>query len=515
MKKAYLFLSLMLVSLQALAWTSPIDLPDAGNARIYVVGQNAQNYLCDFTASNSSCASQEEFDEKTDKMANVFLALKADIVAICEVEQNGTILQPICDAMNRISGLSVFTYVTDDIEDATQSASGYLSLKAGFIYRSDKVAPYGTAVSPYNTNSGYFARLRIQAFKEISTNEVFVLSMNHFKAKDSSDDAGEGTRLTNVSRLLSKLNTIGMDPDIMIMGDLNAYMGEQPILNLQNAGYEEQLIRFDPNAYSYVYYGEPGLLDHAMANAPMAAQVSGAQVYHINTSGLYSYKYSDHDAYVVGLNLGDHEVPVPVECPHFTYNFQNGFEGFQAYTVSGDAQWKNSSSYGMTINAYYNGDNQEHWLISPSLDMHAANSAELTIYHSIYYDNGVQGDYVDDQTVWVSTDYEDGEAPYTANWHQVVLSDYAVKSWVDATAQIPAEYLGANTHVAFRYTAAEKANCNYWEIKQAEITATCTGESTAIEQTVSRPAARKIMHNGQLYIEYNGILFDCMGRMVR
>ena len=36
----------------------------------------------------------------------------------------------------------------------------------------------------------------------------------------------------------------------------------------------------------------------------MAGQITGARVYHINTAGGYNYKYSDHDAVLVGLNLG-------------------------------------------------------------------------------------------------------------------------------------------------------------------------------------------------------------------
>lgn len=302
---------LLMVSMQVWSWTSPVDIPEVGDAHIRIVGQNARNYLLDFTASNASCKTQEAFDAKTDKMANVFIALQADIVAICEVEQNSGALQPLCDAMNRIAEADVYTYLTDDLGDAVQSETGYMSLKSGFIYRKDKVAPKGSTVSPYYSNNIYYARMRIQAFRELATNEVFVLSMNHFKAKDDSQDAGEGTRVNNTTRLLNKLNTITTDPDILIMGDLNAYMGELPIINLQNAAYEEQLVRFDSTAYSYKYYGEKGLLDHVLANSTMAQQVTGAKVYHINTSGKTSYQYSDHDASVVGLRLG--EAPMGVD----------------------------------------------------------------------------------------------------------------------------------------------------------------------------------------------------------
>ena len=301
MKRNLITLLLIAMSLQIFAWTSPVDIPDVGDARIHIVAQNAQNYLMDLTASNSSCKTEAQFVAKTEKMANVFVALEADIVAICEVERNKEVLSYICNAMNEIYGQEVFTYVTDNLS-ASQSSSGYMPLKAGFIYNKEKVTPSGSTSSPYSSGE-YNARMRIQAFKENATGELFVLSMNHFKAKTSSDD-GEKTRIQNASNLISKLKMVTSDPDILIMGDLNAYTEETPIQNLINAGYAEQLVRFDPNAYTYNYYGEKGILDHAMANSTMADQVTGAYAYHINTSGYSSYKYSDHDAVLVGLSLG-------------------------------------------------------------------------------------------------------------------------------------------------------------------------------------------------------------------
>lgn len=303
MKRNLFTLFLIAMSLQLFAWTSPVTIPDVGNARIHIVGQNAQNYLMNLEASNSSCKNEEAFQTKTNKMANVFVALQADIVAICEVERNDDVLSYICKAMNEIYGQEVYTYITDGFYTHADAGS-YQALKSGFIYNKEKVSPQGSTTSPYSGSGEYAARMRIQAFKEKSTGEVFVLSMNHFKAKDSSDDKGEGTRIQNASNLITKLQKTKTDPDILIMGDLNAYTEETPIQNLINAGYDEQLVRFDEDAYTYIYQGTKGILDHAMANSTMASQITGAYAYHINTSGGYSYKYSDHDAVLVGLRLG-------------------------------------------------------------------------------------------------------------------------------------------------------------------------------------------------------------------
>jgi hypothetical protein len=39
----------------------------------------------------------------------------------------------------------------------------------------------------------------------------------------------------------------------------------------------------------------------------MATQITGAAVWHTNTSASYGNRYSDHDAVMVGLRLGDDE----------------------------------------------------------------------------------------------------------------------------------------------------------------------------------------------------------------
>lgn len=516
MKRHSFIAFLLLVSIYCGAGTNAVTVPSVGDARLRIVGQNAENYLLDLTASNSSCSTQSEFEQKTNQMANAFLTLQADIVAICEVEQNSQVLGYICDEMNSLANTDVYVYVSDNMGNASQSSSGYLALKAGFIYRKDKVVPVGSNTSPYYSGE-YNHRLRIQAFKELATNEVFVLSMNHFKAKDKTSDQGESTRLQNVSVLLSELKDVTTDPDIMIMGDLNAYMGEQPIINLQNAGYEEQLIRFDADAYSYIYQGTKGLLDHAMANSTMATQVTGAAVYHCNTSSYYS-RFSDHDTYVVGLNLGD-TPPVPPtpqpECPEYTFDFCQGSSTFVPY-LKGDAEWTYSTTYGLQINGRYASNNQDQWIVSPQLDLSKASSATLTINHQIYYDNGTKGDYEQHQTIWVSNDYVDGNSPENYTWHQLPIDQYAVKSYVDATMTIPADYLTDHTHIAFRYQSVNAQDANFWEIKSANITTECQEIPDAIDQTNEQPNTTcfKRIIDGQLYILVNGRVYDITGHLI-
>jgi hypothetical protein len=122
------------------------------------------------------------------------------------------------------------------------------------------------------------------------------------------------------------------DADFLIVGDLNSYAMEDPIAAIK-AGpddapgtgddYTNLVARFiGPFAYSYVFDGQAGYLDHAQANAGLAPQVTGVAEWHINADepdvldydtsfkgpqqeALYEpngYRSSDHDPILVGLD---------------------------------------------------------------------------------------------------------------------------------------------------------------------------------------------------------------------
>jgi predicted extracellular nuclease len=110
------------------------------------------------------------------------------------------------------------------------------------------------------------------------------------------------------------------DPDFLIIGDLNAYAMEDPVTAIKTAGYTNLIESFvGMDAYSYVFYGQAGYLDHALANESIVPQVTGVAEWHINANepaaldyndynqpDLYSpdqYRSSDHDPVIIGLSL--------------------------------------------------------------------------------------------------------------------------------------------------------------------------------------------------------------------
>ena len=277
--------------------------PNLGNARIVVLANNLQNYYINYDESDRPSYDDEQgLALKTQRIADMMIASNADIFAFCELEAKPVTLDYLVTALNTQLGQEVYAAVSDGINVQTDSYDN--AIKSGFVYRIATVAPYGSDYA--TTNVTYYKNvMRIQAWTELSTGERFTLSMNHFKAK--SDDASRNKRVDNATWLVNGLNSSSKvkDPDILIMGDLNAKMDEDCIAVIENGGYEEQLLRYDAYSYSYIYQGSRELIDHAFANSTMANQITGAAVWHTNTSVSYNARYSDHDAVVVGLRLGE------------------------------------------------------------------------------------------------------------------------------------------------------------------------------------------------------------------
>ena len=280
------------------------QLPNIGDARVVVLANNLQNYYYNSNTGRGDYT-QAEIVAKTQKIAEMMLASNADIFAFCEVEAKPVALQYLVQELNEAAGSTLYAAVEDGIDEDWDEYYNN-NIKSGFVYKIATVEPFGSDVA--TTNATYYRNtMRIQAWTEKATGEHFTLSMNHFKA--GSGDSNAEQRVKNANWLTSGLSSSSKvkDPDILIMGDLNCQMSEPAMDVLVNAGYEEQLLRFDSKAYSYIYKSTKELIDHAFANSTMAEQITGAAVWHTNTSAKYNARYSDHDAVLVGLRLGNGE----------------------------------------------------------------------------------------------------------------------------------------------------------------------------------------------------------------
>lgn len=131
---------------------------------------------------------------------------------------------------------------------------------------------------------------------------------SHFKSKGcgsaSGSDGGDGQacyaarRTQQAARLLSWIDATVIpaanDPDVLLLGDYNAYAKETPITTLAGAGYVDLLAtRGGAQAYSYLFDGQLDHLDYALASASLAGQVTGIAPWALNADELPQFDYND------------------------------------------------------------------------------------------------------------------------------------------------------------------------------------------------------------------------------
>jgi predicted extracellular nuclease len=302
----------------------PTKIENLGDYDLKVCSFNLEYYLTANYGGGFGADSEADAARQHSKIIAALLTIDADIYGLNEIEQGQAALAKLTNALNEIAGSNKYDY----INDGGTSFGTYT--KAGFIYRKDKVSPHLNLTN--NNSPTPINRKKIQAFIQNSDQERFILSINHFKAKSgcssaSGDniDIGDGQSCFNATRLAEANSTIQVlnslksyynDDDVLIVGDLNAYAMEDPIRAFIDNGYLDLHRRFHADSsYSYVYRGEAGYLDHALANQSMSKQITGMSSFHINAdepsmfeygaSNYYAdmYRCSDHDPVVIGIKL--------------------------------------------------------------------------------------------------------------------------------------------------------------------------------------------------------------------
>ncbi|GAP13339.1 predicted extracellular nuclease [Longilinea arvoryzae] len=328
--------------------------------RLRVVGMNLLNYFNTFGVGActlgvgggpTDCRGADdlvEFDRQWPKTVAAILGTQADVIGVIEMENDGygsdSAIQDLVNKLNTVAGPDVYAFIDVDTLTGQINALGVDAIKVGLLYKPERVTPVGVTAAlntpAFVTGGDSADRNRpalAQAFEEVGTGARFVVSVNHLKSKGSACDApdlgdGQGncnSVRTNAANLqaawLAGDPTGTGDTDALIIGDLNSYAMEDPIVALQNAGYTNLIYQFiGPDAYSYVFDGQWGYLDHALANTSLAGQISGVAEWHIdadepsvldyNTNfkspgqivSLYApdeFRIGDHDPVLIDLTL--------------------------------------------------------------------------------------------------------------------------------------------------------------------------------------------------------------------
>lgn len=340
---------------QFVATNARTSAPDLIAGTLKVASFNVLNYfngdgLGGGFPTSRGAHTAAEFSKQRAKILSALVALDADVVGLIEIENDGYGLQSaIADLLAGLADAGLaYTLVNPG-----RAQIGTDEITVGFIYKPAKVELVGDATILDATVNPAFLDTKnrpvlAQSFREIATGGVFTVAVAHLKSKGSDcldvndPDMGDGQGNCNLTRTaaataiaawLASDPTNSGDSDHLLIGDLNAYAKEDPITTLEAAGFINLLRdQHGDSAYSYVFEGQAGYLDYALANSSLHAQVRDTSEWHINADeprvldyneefktsaqivDLYSpeaWRSSDHDPLLVQLNL-DSALPPPV-----------------------------------------------------------------------------------------------------------------------------------------------------------------------------------------------------------
>ena len=291
----------------------PEPKPKMAKGGLLVCAANIQNYFYDLGGYAQRKTTKEQQTLQTLKICKGFKQINADIYALCEIQKGDSAAQMLVDAMNKMAKKNMYAYVSHGWTNSDMISCGY-------IYRTDKVKPYGEMQYAYqDTTSHYRYRLMACGFEQLTSGEKFVLNINHLRSKRGTGAESNEKRMANVDSLLVMLDRIEQeqlfgDSDVLLVGDYNSYTQEEPIQTIIRAGYADMVMRDDSMGYSYVYHSEAGYLDRVFASESMAKQVKQVAVYHLNADYFYSrgfkrglddtmFRYADHDPILIRVEL--------------------------------------------------------------------------------------------------------------------------------------------------------------------------------------------------------------------
>lgn len=336
--------------------------PANAHAGLTIASFNVLNYFNTIDTGASICGpnggercrgadSTAEFTRQRDKIIDALVAIDADIVGLIELENNGlgdgSAIQDLVNGVNAAIGRA--EYAVLNVNQGLTPGIGGDAIAVGFIYKPAAATSVGT---PAVLTTGAFSetlpsgrnRQPIAAsFRDTVDGEIITIAVNHFKSKGSppnpplgngNDDQGDGQgswnlrrteAATDLSDWLASNPTGVQDSDVLIIGDINAYAQEDPILAFASKGYNNLVKQFEgETSYSFTFNGTAGSLDHALASDSLTQKVANVETWHINTDestifdynlefkantqnapdGYYSpspYRSSDHDPIIITL----------------------------------------------------------------------------------------------------------------------------------------------------------------------------------------------------------------------
>lgn len=250
--------------------------------------------------NNRGAKTYQEFQRQEAKIVSALKALDADVIGLMETQNNGY------GELSAVRQLAAKLGGAWRVVDPGTSRLGGDAIAVAMIYDSRKVEPVGRAATLAIDDKN--RQPLAQSFRRIGGKQALTIVVNHLKSKNCPDatsddlDQGDGQGCWNPTRTraaakladwLAGTPTGVAGQGVLLIGDFNSYTYEDPIRLLESRGYRNLVSRWiGANAYSYVYNGEAGYLDHALASLPLASHVKAVHEWHINADEPVALQYT-------------------------------------------------------------------------------------------------------------------------------------------------------------------------------------------------------------------------------
>ncbi|MBJ9680705.1 MULTISPECIES: ExeM/NucH family extracellular endonuclease [Burkholderia] len=250
--------------------------------------------------NNRGAKTYQEFQRQEAKIVSALKALDADVIGLMEIQNNGY------GELSAVRQLAAKLGGAWRVVDPGTSRLGGDAIAVAMIYDSRKVEPVGRAATLAIDDKN--RQPLAQSFRRIGGKQALTIVVNHLKSKNCPDaanddlDQGDGQGCWNPTRAraaakladwLAGTPTGVAGQGVLLIGDFNSYTYEDPIRLLESRGYRNLVSRWiGANAYSYVYNGEAGYLDHALASLPLASHVKAVHEWHINADEPVALQYT-------------------------------------------------------------------------------------------------------------------------------------------------------------------------------------------------------------------------------
>ncbi len=329
--------------------------PDPVGGDLRIAAANLDNYFSTPADGRHACGprrrstdcrgarSAREFERQQAKIVEMLAAIDADIVALMEVENNGAVaLGTLVGALNARAGIPTWAAV-----DTPPGLAGDDAIRVALLYKPARVLPVGPA--RVDADPVHARPPLAQTFATADGAARLTVVASHFKSRrcdgasgaerDRGDlqgcfshrRAAQARALARFAHAVARATGIG---DTLLVGDFNAYAREDAPALLAERGFADQVARFDPAGYSFVFDGAAGRLDGVFASASLAPRVTGVTAWHVDADepALLDYAFalrapgaaasapstwtptpwraSDHDPLVVGLRVASSPPPV-------------------------------------------------------------------------------------------------------------------------------------------------------------------------------------------------------------